>query len=101
MKCLIQNKSIMKKFLILFFVLILTSCINTSEITYEVKFKDGTITYANGHELYVSKKQGVVEIWSENGGSYFNYDDIISVTPKDINNNIKTNNYGRENYRSN
>ena len=73
----------MKKFLILIFVIILTSCVDTSEITYEVKFKDGTITYAHGYELYVSKKQGVVEIWSENGDYYFNYDDITSVTPKD------------------
>jgi hypothetical protein len=73
----------MKKILILFFVLILTSCVNTSEITYEVKFKDGTITYINGYESYVSKKQGVVEIWSKNGDYYFNYDCIISVIPKD------------------
>lgn len=72
----------MKKILILFFVLILTSCINTSEIVYEVKFKDGTITYANGYDWYVDKKQGVVEIWSENGDYYFNCDYIISITPK-------------------
>lgn len=72
----------MKKFLILIFAIILTSCVNTFEITYEIKFKDGTITYANGYESYVSKKQGVVEIWSENGDYYFNYDYVISVTPK-------------------
>ena len=73
----------MKKNLILFLVLISTSCINTSEITYEVKFKDGTITYINGYDLYVNKKQGVVEIWSKNGDCYFNYDDVMFVMRKD------------------
>ena len=73
----------MKKFLISIFVLISTSCNTNSEVTYEIKFIDGTVIHVTGLDCFMNKKQGVVEIWSKNGDYYFNYDCIISVTHKD------------------
>ena len=69
----------MKKILISIFVLILTSCNTNSEVTYEIKFIDDTVIHVTGFDCYMSKKQGVVEIWTNTGDHVFNYDYVLSV----------------------
>lgn len=69
----------MKKFLISIFVLISTSCNTNSEVTYEIKFIDGTVIYVTGFDCFMNKKQGVVEIWTNTGDHVFNYDYVLSV----------------------
>ena len=69
----------MKKILISIFVLILTSCNTNSEVAYEIKFIDGAVIHVTGFDCYMSKKQGVVEIWTNTGDHFFNYDYVLSV----------------------